>query len=132
LIHGYGSGEDVPRIAVHRDEVTHLTAIGEFLSLTVAGKEDDDPVVLLDLLGQFVSENFEDVLPRGIVIQERDCIKSHIFEALLDRLGVIDGILEGRPFVIGIDADNNGVTLIIEAVEGRGGPWAYLNPAFGS
>jgi hypothetical protein len=94
----------------------------------VAGKEDDYAVVLFHLFRQFISENFKDVLPRGIVVEKGDGIESHFFESLLDRPGIIYGIFEDRPFVIGVDADNNGVAVIIEAVEGRGGPGGDLNP----
>jgi len=119
LIHGNGRGKNVPGFGINGNDAALLRAVRHLLRLTVAGKENNDPVILLPFLGQLVAQNLEDVVLGGRLI-EQDCgLETEGLELFLHRPSALDCVFEGRPFIVGVDADDHGITLMVKVVKGR-------------
>lgn len=57
LAHRDSRGIVIKQVAIHRNDVADLAAVGQVLRLPVASKEDEDPVFIVGFGIEFVAEN---------------------------------------------------------------------------
>ena len=83
-------------VGVDGNKVAHVRTVSPLFSLSVAGKEHNDPIVILHLLGQLVAQNLDDFVPRCVLIEQGSGLEAEGFELFLHRPGILYGIFEGR------------------------------------
>ena len=94
LIHRNGRRKNVRGIGIDGYNKAHLPAAGYILRLTVAGKENNDPVVIPYLLGQVIAQNLENIFLCCILIEQDSGLKTKGFELFSHHPGILDSILE--------------------------------------
>src|SRR5262249_22829848 len=89
------------------------------------GKEDKDAVFVLGLGFQIVAQDAQDVLLRGLTVEEHDdLVEAKFPQDVPNRPSVVHGVFELRPFLVCIDANDHSPALAIPSLKlrGLGGP----------
>src|SRR6185436_17253304 len=107
---------------INRHDVTQFLARRKFSSSAMSREEHKHPVIFTDPagVGHLVAERPYDSLSRSILVQQLDnvaLLETVLIEKhLLDGIGIVDAILELRPVLIVVDADDHGPALAIVAL----------------